>query len=333
MAVAPAAGAGAALSEGVIGALGLVALLGYLVATGTLKVYAHSLGYLIRLLAHELDLGFHIPWIGDVHPFGQLSTLLTWADTAIRDELAALALGYEDIASWAFARASQLFWWVGREIGDLAYAMVNAITHTATVTVPNAVLGAEHRVAVRIGQLEHSIDLELARARAKLAGLAVGIDRLRVSLTHTLERDIGWARTRIGHLERTAKIDGRRLARLEHRLGLASFTALVGVALSRLGLRWLRCANVGRAGKALCGSPMGWLDDLLNLLVDFTVLSEICQVLPWLEAGFREVEGPIVGLVTEAGAALCHGEHQAAAALSVPTLHLPAAAEIASLGL
>ncbi len=42
--------------------------------------------------------------------------------------------------------------------------------------------------------------------------------------------------------------------------------ALVGASLARLGLKWIRCPNVGKFGKWLCGSPASLMDALLAAL-------------------------------------------------------------------
>jgi len=63
------------------------------------------------------------------------------------------------------------------------------------------------------------------------------------------------------------------VGRLEKTLAIAGATALVGAALARLGLGWLRCPRIAKAGKQLCGVNPNLLDSLLadTLLIAGTV--------------------------------------------------------------
>lgn len=74
---------------------------------------------------------------------------------------------------------------------------------------------------------------------------------------------------RIGSLERKARAQGKRLSKVERRLGAATFAALVAGALAKLGAGWIRCTNVRKLGRRACAADHDWLEALLagSLLV------------------------------------------------------------------
>jgi hypothetical protein len=69
---------------------------------------------------------------------------------------------------------------------------------------------------------------------------------------------------RVGRLERDWSGLKARLRRLEHAAGATGAVALFVAALSRLGLHWLRCRNVSKVGRAVCGTDTGLLTSLLG---------------------------------------------------------------------
>jgi hypothetical protein len=157
------------------------------------------------------------------------------------------------------------------ETADLAHEVWGALQHTTIATIPNAIRRAEAVTLARLRGIDHAVGRIEAQARAQLARLRVGIDRL----GHRLEAQIGTAvrgvGSRVGRLERTVKADGKRITRVEAKWKIAAFTALVSVALTRLGLKWLRCGNVRQVGRFLCGRMDGRL--LADLLLDVTALA------------------------------------------------------------
>jgi hypothetical protein len=160
---------------------------------------------------------------------------------------------------------------MARETADLAHEVWNAVQHTTVAAIPTAIRRAEAVTLARLRGIDHAVGRIEAQARAQLARLRVGIDRL----GHRLEAKIGTAvrgvGSRVGRLERTVKADGKRITRVEAKWKIAAFTALVSVALTRLGLKWLRCGNVRQVGRFLCGRMDGRL--LADLLLDVTALA------------------------------------------------------------
>jgi hypothetical protein len=265
--VAPAAPAAVGLALAVAGLLTFAA---FLLAVGMGKLYAETLGAFIRWLASKVDVTIGA-WGHGARPFHALSHGLYAADTQIRNAFAAAALRCESAASWCFTTAGNTLVWMARETADLAHDVWSALQHTTVSTIPNAIRRAEAATLARLRGIDHAVGRIEAMARAELTRLRVGIDRL----GHRLEAKIGTAvrgvGSRVGRLERTVHADGKRIARVESKWRIAAFTALVSVALTRLGLKWLRCGNVGRVGRFLCGRMDGRL--LEELLLDATALA------------------------------------------------------------
>lgn len=115
---------------------------------------------------------------------------------------------------------------------------------------------AVHHQTARIGHLEHAV-------YARLRLLARGIDRLRVRVIPAIRARVGRAEARVGRLERRLAAEIRARGRAVAGAGTIVGAAAVAAALSRLGLRWLRCSNVNRAGKAICGMNSSLLTELL----------------------------------------------------------------------
>ena len=82
-----------------------------------------------------------------------------------------------------------------------------------------------------------------------------------LTIPHVLGRDlpVPWGRT-VNQIR-------RRLRALEGRIAGGVAVAAVTVALTRLGLNWIRCSNVAKAGRGLCRAPAKWLESLIAGLV------------------------------------------------------------------
>lgn len=115
----------------------------------------------------------------------------------------------------------------------------------------------------------------------------------------------------------------KRLHRVEALLGVTAFAAIMARVLGLASPRCLRGGNVGRIARGICGMPLRWFNDVLALLTDFFVLTEICEVIGWLEAGFGVVANELTAFVSETGMALCHGDYDAPGKLQPPTLYTP----------
>ena len=308
----PYAGAGG------IAALGLLALLGTYLAIGMLKAWDETLGNFLRHLASWVDVS-----ILGRHPFRSVSHLISAADAQVRNAFSTLALKGESASAWAFTQAGHMFWWTTHEIAQLAEDTLHALERTAVQTIPSAVRKSEAATLARLRGIDQTVGRIEAQAKAQLKRLQVGIDRLGRDITTVIPKSISAVRSRVGALERYERTAKKDVAGIKAKFATAAFTALVAGALARMGLRWIRCENVGKAGKALCKSHSGWLDDLLGLVTDFVFLANVCQVIPWLEEGFSVVAAPMIEEFGKVGAGLCNASYKPAKRSAAPSLSLP----------
>lgn len=149
-------------------------------------------------------------------------------------------------------------------------------------------------------------------------GLAAGAGALALPGALAWEREFGKT---LGKIESTV---GTRLRKMNWLLAFAGAGTLVFAGLAKLGLQWLKCGNVNRLGRVICKMPVNFLEDILGLLTDFLILTNICQVIPLLEDGFNLVEPLIVDFTSGAAALACADKYGSAPALSIPALRLPA---------
>jgi len=98
---------------------------------------------------------------------------------------------------------------------------------------------------------------------------------------------------------------------------------LVARAIGGVTSNCVKKGPIGKVARALCGIPTHLLDDLLALIADFFVLTEICQVLPWLETAAQDIAIPLVDVLVKAGPAICKKGDDISAPLAIPQLYGP----------
>lgn len=124
-----------------------------------------------------------------------------------------------------------------------------------------------------------------------------------------------WARGQIVTLKKVENNRWKHLGPLAFlALPIAGITTLIGL---------LECKNFARGLPKFCAMPSNLLSDLLALITDFLVLTNICTVLPWVEDAANEVLPFITEFTTGAAALACSGGSSKPLTLSLPTLQLP----------
>lgn len=185
----------------------------------------------------------------------------------------------------------QLQWWLlTKAIPDAIHIAMRGIH--GSVTVVTKVLPKVERVVVRMPKLTRAqIRAAVTAAMASLVlPFMPELRWLRAhfhALTHALPGAIA--------IPKFPSLSGilKRIRRLERRTVIAGGIALVIAALGRLGLGWIRCNNVRKAGKSLCGIDLGLLDELL---LGTTAIFGAISVVEFAE-GLRAVEGEAVDLM------------------------------------
>jgi hypothetical protein len=275
VAVAPAAPAAGEV------ALSLFLFLAYIVAAGLLWVYRSTLSRILLGLADEIDDASISTRFVTIRPLAPLAAALRFVDGKIRAGLGLAATNTERGALLLFHLAARQLDRIGDAIGGLAFDAAQALTHATTVTVPNAIYAAQRGVTTRIRAVE------AAAAAAAVAG------------TLALHRFEAVVTGRLGGLTRDLSSVKRRLLHAERALAGAGAAVLVGTALARIGLGWLRCRNVRRMGKRACGMDVDLLDSLLAGSLLFVGSLSLVELVREMETMTDETMGAIRALVRE----------------------------------
>lgn len=268
----------------------LVLVLATIVSLGFLYLYRGTLKPLLIAAADLFDsiripTGFHT-----VHLLGPVASWLRWVANEIDYGISQAVLASEKgvVLLWhGLAYQARL---LGRLLGDLAETIEAHFKWIALAFPPAALLWLavravrglpalvrdihkiEHAAVERVRKAVASLD---ARADAQWRRLGHGIDRLRVRLDHALAAGLAVVSGRVGALERAGERTSARLRNIDRTLVGVGAVALVGAALARLGLSWLRCRNLRRAGRAVCGMNADLLE---SFVVDALVLASSISI-------------------------------------------------------
>lgn len=308
----------------------LLMLAGLVVALGM----AYLADAIVRALFGTVSgaLGW-IPYAGKV-----LSAPVHSIEQKLTSALGRAEAGIDARIGRAFHELAKAVKWAGHELqaqASLLLTIATLLTGTTTVSGALRLLGAlRHELAVlraKGGQLlalAHRIELALQHAAAgriggvvrvvqrPIAGELRGVERwvfprvrgLEHELHDVVEPDVAALRARARAIEQQA-IRAFELAKGAWRVAaVGAVTAAVAVALQRLGLGWVKCRNVGRVGRSLCGFPSGLLDGLLEGAIDVLVVADLCELVSLMSRAAREFEGPLLTIVGTADALIgCRG--------------------------
>ena len=155
------------------------------------------------------------------------------------------------------AEAGWVDWLLGRTIG-LTRKAVNALPSRGSVTQTTTRIVKVTKVIVQ--RVEH---IGKIAAHAAPGVTLANLRAVAGALDHVIEWDLPSLRARTKAIE-------QRLGRLADRLkggakplvGLAATALVVGV-LRRIGLNWLRCSNVKKVGRRICGLDPSTIEGLL----------------------------------------------------------------------
>ena len=260
--------AGGAAEVPVLGYLtvGLLAAVAWVVLVGMRATWQYTLGYILGALGGwKVSTGI----FGSVHPLGFLERV----NRDVLNGLEIAAHKAEHAMGYLFHGAAVIQGWIakeayafGAEVYDWAYWLqhvhmprwTRAILYT--LVPPLAIRAALHAAAhggttVIERVITGRIGLTRRQVRAMIAAAVAGLAGTALPHVHIFPRFAGIPRE-LGRLR-------KRLRRVELLVAGAGAVALVGTALGKLGLNWIRCSNVAKAGKALCRADAKWLENLL----------------------------------------------------------------------
>lgn len=259
--------------------VGLLALVCWIVLRGLRGIWLYTFGAIFDAIG-----GFKVPTglFGSVHPLGFLKTL----NREILNTIGAAAAKSEHTMGYMFHGVAMIQGWIARELVGLAvdvYAWADWFQHSHLPRWLKAAIYAAVPPLLIARLVRAAIDARLPHL------LRTTVINTTHSVTHTVVRVVRatagavaippWVIRlpwRIGHVERQLPGVWRRLRRLEKYLGATGAVALVTAAIAKLGLQWIRCANVTKAGRAACRTDGSLLDSLLaDTLAIVSVMSVV----------------------------------------------------------
>lgn len=180
-----------------------------------------------------------------------------------------------------------------------AIAVTTKVTSTTVkrVTVIRGVTAAQ---LARIGRRTSLLERRLA----KLAAHGVGAIN-----------DVRVLPARVGYTARQLRHALRRLSRLERITAGLGAVALVGTALGRMGLGWLRCPSLSRVGRRIGCGGFGIIEEFLAPAFEALVVLDLCRFALAAQRLAREFV-PALGLVILTADAICLG-----GGASLPSAH------------
>lgn len=355
MALAP-----AALAELVDVAALLFVLLGWVVSLGLLWTWRHTIGLAFLHLADALNFSFRIPIVGRIGfdwggPFRDFSTL-------VENWLSAWALGSDILAgklfyglTWIFQEMAHASSALAQDVFDLGHWIVRTAVpayvhaqlwpirealraaHAVTKVIQTRIVHVTKVVEIKTAGAVHTVIRETALPFlgswrwlhahiAILRRLVADAGKIEAAIAIPFPTDlpIPWGRT-ISNIR-------KRLGKVEALLGASAFAVAMANVLGLPNWRCLTRGNVGRTARALCGLSPAALQDILGLLTDVLLVTNICMVTELLEQGLQLVEGPIDSIVGVVGGSLCNGDFQKPPSIGPVALSLPPVSGLALSG-
>lgn len=237
-------------------------------------------GSLVRWVAGALSV---IPFVGG-WTAGVVDDAINTVDNALGTAIAAS----EKLAVSTIHDSWKLTQWVGATIANLATETLHGVNVLVTHTIPKAVEDAVGHLRGRVEALEETIehldkaairevrsDIASVRKEAASAERRISNDfaaaehAITTTLPHAIGHDVGELR---GWTSKQLRRLTRRLSATEEALTLGALTAVV-VGIVARHWKWIKCGNVAKVGKHLCGLPVSLLEQILaDAALDATAL-------------------------------------------------------------
>lgn len=267
-----AAGAAPLVPEAGLGALAIASALGFLVLFVALNLYRASISKILLWLAGKLDaVRIPIPLRGGIKLLGPVASFIRTVDRSIDHALAAGMLRTEKATVYLLHTMYNLARWTVKELADLSVTVEHALGLQRIADVPATVKALTAPLRATLAALRKSVAALDRHADALFGRARKGIDHVERIATRTIPRALSRIRARVGAIERTYASRKWWAKHWQAVIGTTAFATAVAAALSRLGLRWLRCSNVKKTGQAVCGMNADLLEDLLLGVATLTI--------------------------------------------------------------
>jgi hypothetical protein len=232
-------------------------------------------GFVIALFGFADRAVGWIPWFGHV-----ATAPLHKIEQKVIHELAKAEQSIDSYVGHSWHQLARLVRKVAVEFYGLAGELLHIVAFLDRLWGPATILRVLRAALHPIRALQHVEHAALVRLhgaeawlrRMVVEGVLPRIGRIEHELDHVLEHDIATLRARTRTLEQEALREFRWLRSKPWLIVSAAFVGAVAIALRRLGLGWLRCNNVRKTGRFLCGLPVNLLEDILGLALGFLVV-------------------------------------------------------------
>lgn len=267
--------------------LGVFAVAAFCIAASF--AYTNTFGAMFRLLAGIFYRATVKGPLGLEVGLGFLGDAISGLDNAIRDAFAAGISGSEWAWHETIHQTALAFQSIGGAVEDVANSTDAALDYLYRHALPTAISIALNPFGTAIHYLlptVHQLARDVARLIEHTAKPLVRVIHDQTvnqpAITRTIYRTLpGTIRTVIDvpnalirGIDETLSATEARVGRLARTLTPAGIVGLVAAGVAALGLGWLRCSNVVRVGKQLCGMERFAVDALLaGALILFSRIS------------------------------------------------------------
>jgi hypothetical protein len=272
----------------------------------TLIAYRNTLGALLTVLANAVPnitiLGHNLfGWLS-----GGLNAINSQINQWLSDAVSGTQLAFEKVLNITATLLHDTF----RNLAELAEGVERDFRHTWNHFVPASIraqLGPVHSaIAFLQGELakllkegvkaSNTITHVVTHDIPKVTTNVIRVTKVEVEkVTKTVVRSATVTLPRVGALERDVAGLEKWIKRHTKDLTIAGLASLlIGGVLAKIGMTWLRCSNVQRFGRHVCGIAPKVLEDLLlGLTAIFGTLS-LVELAKQMQALVGGLEGEIV---------------------------------------
>jgi hypothetical protein len=281
---------------------GLAGVAAALVCFALWLVWRFTIGFVILRLADMFArVAVPKPWGGHFEPLGFAADALRTVDRNVNNALWNSMLACEHFAVWLFLETAHQTAATAGAVKESVVAIDDAMRRVEASYLPWMFRSHVGPVVKDVGTIKRqtkTMDKQLhqttaqAKTTAKVAHNTIAVALPRVE-TGSKTRDKTLAKDATG-------LKGR-VQNLEKVTSHAALVALIGATFwqffQRSGLGWLRCRNVGRIGRGICGAPNALVASLMTEALEIAVLTDLCDVVRLAELAAEEFEPVFKDLV------------------------------------
>lgn len=241
------------------------------------KIWQQTFSVLLRGIANMIDslnfTVFHVSLTPFVH---SLANAFRYADKAVQRAIGAAITWVSHPFQVFIAYMATVFEKPTEELANVVADVAHTIGSLRKTIIPAMIAAKTHWIIAHLQRLEAQGARVIHNTTQIVVHEAPRV--IKPTVVRIVRTAVAVPLPRIGRLEREGEALSSRLGSLIRRLSPAAIAALVVGALGSLGLGWVRCSRVKKAGKAVCGMDSDLLDSLLadaTLIVGTVSLIEL----------------------------------------------------------